>query len=261
MLRWCATDTTARVFAVLALSVSALASSARSASSQTTVSLSHPSEVVYATIRGGSHANSNQSTLLATRPSTDPEYNRRALLKFDTHNHIPKGSTVTSALLTVTVKTGSEDSTRSIGAYQITTSWNEHEVTWRKRRSSAAWMTAGGDLGSRLDRKTVGNAHGTKVTFNVTALVKQAVAGHLGSSRYTRVALVDLDGSTSDSYREYYTPADSNASDRPVLKVTYSHGSASSSSSSSSSSSGSTSSPTPSFSSGSTLRVLHLGAS
>src|SRR5206468_2704278 len=207
--------------AVLALSVSALASSTRSASAQTTVSLSHPSsEVVYATIRGGSHANSNQSTLLATRASTDPEYHRRALLKFDTHNHIPKGSTVTSALLTVTVKTGSEDSTRSIGAYQITTSWNEHEVTWRRRRSSAAWMTAGGDLGSRLDRKTVGNAHGTKVTFNVTALVKQAVAGHLGSSRYTRVALVDLDGSTSASYREYYTPADSNPSNRPVLKVT-----------------------------------------
>ena len=77
MLRWCATDSTARVFAVLALSVSALASSTRSASAQTTVSLSHPSEVVYATIRGGSHANSNQSTLLATRASTDPEYNRR----------------------------------------------------------------------------------------------------------------------------------------------------------------------------------------
>jgi len=38
----------------------------------------------------------------------------------------------------------------------------------------------------------------------VTPLVKDAVAGRLGSSRYTRVALVDLEGSTSDSYREFY---------------------------------------------------------
>jgi len=226
MLRWRASDSTARVLAVAAFGVLALASSTLSASAQTTVSLSNPtSQVVFATIRGGSYANFNLPTLLATRASSDPDFHRRALLKFDTQSHIPAGSTVTSAFLTVTVKSWSEDSTRSIGAYQVTTSWNEKEVTWHKRRTSAAWMTAGGDLGSKIDHKTVGNTRGTKVTFNVTTLVKQAVAGQLGSSRYTRVALVDLDGSSSTSYREYYTPADSNASNRPVLKVTYSHGS------------------------------------
>ena len=47
-----------------------------------------------------------------------------------------------------------------------------------------------------------------------------AVAGTLGS-RYTRVALLDLDASTSDSYREYFMPNDPNAAVRPVLTVTY----------------------------------------
>jgi endonuclease/exonuclease/phosphatase family metal-dependent hydrolase len=79
------------------------------------------------------------------------------------------------------------------------------------------------------------------VTFDVTALVKAAVAGQLGSSRYTRVALMDLEGSTSESYREYVAPNDSNTSARPVLKVVYG---------------GSAPPPPPPPASGSTLRVL-----
>jgi endonuclease/exonuclease/phosphatase family metal-dependent hydrolase len=79
------------------------------------------------------------------------------------------------------------------------------------------------------------------VTFDVTALVKAAVAGQLGSSRYTRIALMDLDASTADSYRVYASPKDGTASYRPVLKVTYGG----------TTSTGSTATTT------STLRVLH----
>jgi len=121
-------------------------------------------------------------------PSDNLEYNRRALLKFDTENTIPKGSVVTSALMTVTVKTGSSDASRTIGAYQTSLSWTETEVTWKQRRNGESWPTPGGDYGSKLDDAVVGNTAGTKVTFDVTALVKAAVAGQLGSSRYTRLA-------------------------------------------------------------------------
>jgi endonuclease/exonuclease/phosphatase family metal-dependent hydrolase len=192
------------------------------ASAQTTVTLSQPTtQVQAATVRGGSYARKNERSVLATRASTTLEYNRRALLKFDTQNTIPAGSNVTSALLTVTVKMGSEDASRRIGAYQVTTSWAEAEVTWINRRSSNGWRTGGGDLGSKIDDATVGNAAGTKVTFDVTPLVKEAVAGRLGTSRYTRIALVDLEGSTSASYREYFLPSNPNTAVRPVLKVTY----------------------------------------
>jgi hypothetical protein len=134
------------------------------ASAQTTVTLNQPAtQVVSATIRGGSYADKTDQSLLATRSSDDFEYFRRALLKFDTENTIPAGSVVTSALLTVTVKTGSEDASRSIGAYQVTTSWTETEVTWNRRKAGTNWTTKGGDLGSRLDDATVSNAAGTKV--------------------------------------------------------------------------------------------------
>lgn len=204
------------------IGVAVLAGATSVASAQTTVTLNQPaSQVVGATIRGGSYANNNDQSRLETRSADNLEYNRRSLLKFDTQNTIPAGSAITSAQLTVTVKNGSADASRSIGVYQVTTSWTETEVTWNSRKTGSNWTTAGGDLGSKVDDAIVGNAAGTKVTFDVTPLVKMAVAGDLGSSRYTRVALVDVESSTSESYREYYTPADPNVAVRPVLKVTY----------------------------------------
>jgi endonuclease/exonuclease/phosphatase family metal-dependent hydrolase len=221
-MRPCVSGRSGRLFSCALLSITLLAGGGSLASAQTTVTLSHPkTQVVWATVRGGSFANKNDRSELATRSADDVEYERRALLKFDTQNTIPEGSHVTSALLTVTVKDGSEDATRRIGVYQVTQSWTETEVTWKMRRDGQRWNKAGIDLGSRLDDAVVSNKPGTKVTFDVTPLVKAAVAGDLGSSRYTRVALIDMDSSTSQSYHQYVTPADSNTSARPVLKVTY----------------------------------------
>ncbi|HEV8345611.1 MAG TPA: DNRLRE domain-containing protein [Vicinamibacterales bacterium] len=200
---------------VFAASVSAVAA-------QTTVTLnqSRP-QVVYATLRAGAYANTNYPTVLTTRAADTADNHRRALLKFDTQNTIPAGSAVTSALLTVTVKSGGATTPRTIGAYQVTTSWAETETTWNRRRTTAEWMTHGGDLGSLIAQWDVSNVAGTKVTFDVTPLVKQAVSGALGSSRYTRMALVDLDPASGDSTRNFYTPDESNSALRPTLKVVY----------------------------------------
>jgi endonuclease/exonuclease/phosphatase family metal-dependent hydrolase len=90
----------------------------------------------------------------------------------------------------------------------------------------------------------VSNANGTHVSFDVTPLVKEAVAGQLGTSRYTRLALRDLDAATNESWRSYYTAEEVSGSYRPTLKVTYGGGSSSTPT-------------TSSTSGGKTLRVLH----
>jgi len=225
-----------------ALVATAAAATVSSAADQTTVIFndSRPN-VVYATLRAGDYADTNLPTVLTTRAADSASTNRRALLKFDTQNKIPAGGSVTSALLTMTVKSGgAADTTRTIGAYQVTTSWAETETTWRRRRTASGWMSNGGDLGSLVTKQVVSNVAGTKVTFDVTSLVKAAVAGHLGSSRYTRVALVDLDPATVDSTRNFYTPDESNSALRPTLKVVY----------------GTTNTTTTPPPSGTTLRVL-----
>jgi endonuclease/exonuclease/phosphatase family metal-dependent hydrolase len=210
------------LFARLAVGVLTVVSAASTVFAQTTVTLHQPlTHAWHATVRGGTYANTNLPTILETRSSTDPEYLRRAFLKFDTQNTIPAGAPISSAILTVTVKQGSEDTSRRIGVYQVTTSWEHLEVTYRVRKTSTPWGSAGGDLGSRINEQTVSNVAGSRVSFDITALVRQAVNGSLGSSRYTRVALVDLDASTSESWRAYYTTSEPTTSLRPTLTVTY----------------------------------------
>ena len=209
------------VCGLVLLSSLVLAPAGEAQSKQTTIKLnqSRP-QVVYGTLRAGAYKNQNLPTILITHPADNPNDLRRAFVKFDTQNTIPRGSVVTSALMTLTLMRGTGGSSRRIGAYQITTSWNETEMTWNRRRARTAWVTPGGDLGSLIGTQAVSKTAGTKVTYDVTALVKQAVAGKLGTSRYTRLALVDLDAA-NDSTREFYTPDEDDSALRPVLTVIY----------------------------------------
>src|SRR5262245_20857349 len=200
-----------------------IAVSAAAADKTVTLNESAP-QVVFATLRGGDSADGNFATTLITRGATNIDNRQRAFLKFDTQNTIPEGADVKSALLTVTLKRASAVESRHIGAYQVTMSWDEDEVTWNRRRSDETWASPGGDLGSMLEEHNVGNDAGGKVTYDITALVKQAVAGDLGTSRYTRVALIDLNAADTDTSREFYTPDDADPARRPTLKVVYNDG-------------------------------------
>ena len=236
-----------RLAARLTLAALALVSASSAVSAQTTITLHQPrTQAWYATVRGGTYANTNLSTILETRASADADYLRRGLLKFDTQNTIPAGASVASAYLTLTVKQGSGDPDRTIGLYQVTTSWEDLEVTYKVRRTATPWTTAGGDLGAWITHGVVTNVPGSRVYFDVTSLVRQAVSGALGSSRYSRLAMVDIDAPGSESWRAFYTSSEANAALRPTLTVTYG------------SSVASAPAPAPT---GSVLRVLHYNIS
>ncbi len=177
------------------------------------------------TLRGGAYASKNfgSEPVFETRASGDATYVRRGLLKFDTANTIPAGASIASATLTVTVAGGSNSESRLISAFQVKTSYNEAVVSWRDWQSSSPWSTGGGDLGNRYDRKTVSGVAGSKVTFDVTALVQGVVRGDFGS-RYTRIALIDEGGSSRDSYKALHSDEAASEANRPVLTVTLGSG-------------------------------------
>lgn len=195
-------------------------------------------------IRGGSYANTNLSrdNILATRASSDAEYVRRIVMKFDTQTPIPQGSSIASATLTLTVAGGNPES-RTLTAYRITSSFEEGEATWNRRKTAHTWR-AGGDLGEAWATRTATNSVGSQVTFDVTSLVQAAVNGNFGS-RYTRVAIVDTGGSSRASYKEFYSDEAADPSVRPTLTVTLG-----------SSSGGGGSTPPPSSTS-STIKFFH----
>src|SRR3982750_775201 len=100
-----------------------MVASALGASAQTTLTISDPSQVVFATLRSGSYKDTNIPNPLETRSADSAsDYLRRAMLKFDTQSTIPQGTSISSAFLTVTVKQGSPAASRRIAAYQVTTS-------------------------------------------------------------------------------------------------------------------------------------------
>ena len=220
------------------------------------------------TLRGGSYATTNygSSTVLETRASSDPTYLRRALFKFDTNNTIAQGTPIAKAILTVTVASGSNAETRTISAYQERSPYDEYSASWTYRNGGTAWGTAGGDLGARYATASVPGTDGTKVNFDVTALVNAIVRGDFGSSRYTRILLIDEGASDRQSYKQYYSDEASDSSRRPVLTITMGTSSSTSGGTTSTptttTSGGTTSTPTTTTTSGSTstsgmkLRVL-----
>lgn len=203
-------------------------------------------------LRGGTYANTNVSTspVLATRASSEATDARRILLKFDTHNKIPANTPIASARLTLTVAGGNSE-TRKLVPYRVTSSYNEREATWNRRKSGESWRRGGGDVAEAYAGVSVTDNVGSRVTFDVTGLVRGAVSGKFGSRRYSRILLVDTGGSSRDSYKEFYSDEAGDRSVRPVLRVTY--GTATTTSAPTP-----TLSPAPSTSTASgTLRVLH----
>jgi hypothetical protein len=105
------------------MTVLASAAISATAAAQTTVTINVPkTQVVYATLRGGTYANTNIDNLLETRAASDASFTRRAMLKFDTENLIPAGSSVSSATMTLTVKDTDAGQARHVAAYQVTNS-------------------------------------------------------------------------------------------------------------------------------------------
>jgi endonuclease/exonuclease/phosphatase family metal-dependent hydrolase len=190
---------------------------------QTTLTLSAPStQETDTTIRGGTYGATNYAHQpLVTKAHTDASLVRRALLKFDTENTIPAGTTITSARLTMTVTGGGSDVSRPIGVYSVTSAFQSTEATWNIRKTSLSWSTPGGDLASSTSPVSVGNVAATKTTFDVTKLVQAAVNAPSGTSRYTRLALVDTGAASDNSMRTFASSSDATPARWPVLTVVY----------------------------------------
>jgi len=192
---------------------------------QTTLVLKAPNTQVTDTmIRNGAYAASNQDgPVLLTRSSSVPDWERRTIFGFETTS-IPQGSVVSSAILTLTVKSGlgPTGDTRPVTAYRLTSEFTETQASWRDRQALVAWSTAGGDLAESYATGAVSNVAGSRISFDVTMLVQRTVTGEFGS-RQTRLALVDVGGggNAKESYREYHASESSSTASRPMLAVVF----------------------------------------
>jgi endonuclease/exonuclease/phosphatase family metal-dependent hydrolase len=227
-------------FGIVVCSASMLVGTAQA---QTIVLNQAGSQVTDTTLRSGAYSNTNfdNAPLITRRSTSDPDWERRALLKFDTDNYVPSGAQIASATLTLTVKSGlgSSGQARTVKAFRVIGPFLETDATWLTRMDSTRWSTPGGDLGEQVASAAATNVAGAKVTFDVTDLVQQTVAGQF-DTKYTRILLVDGGSEAKESYREYYGSEEATSSRRPTLTIQLAAGS----------------SPPPSSSTSNTLKVM-----
>jgi hypothetical protein len=203
-----------------------VAFTAGAALAQTTVLNVPDIQVIDTIIRNGSFATTNQDgATLLTRSSTEPEWERRTVIAFDASS-IPQGTSIASASLTLTVKSGlgAPGATRPVVVYRLGSAFVERQATWVNRQTGVAWPAAGGDLAEEVASRPVTNAAGAKVTFDVTAIVQRAINGEF--ARQVRLALVDTGGggNAKESYREYHASEASSSGSRPVITIQHASG-------------------------------------
>jgi endonuclease/exonuclease/phosphatase family metal-dependent hydrolase len=194
-----------------------------SAAAQTTVVIDEPNTQVADTrIQGGSNANTvfDKAPLATKVHPSNATYHRRSVLKFDTHNTVPRGATVQSAKITFTISRA-DRGTRTVSLFRLSRTFDPKYTTWNRRKHAYRWNKRGGDLAEKWAQAAVGSTVGTKVTFDVTSLVQAVVKGKYGDSRYTRIALVDRGHGSDTSYKEFFSTEASSASTRPKLTVVY----------------------------------------
>jgi len=202
----------------LALTATAIFAAAAPAFAQTTLTLTDSNAT---TLRGGTYASTafGVAAIVETRASSDPTYVRRALFKFDTNTTLAQGTPIASAKLTITVAAGSDPETRQLAAYHETSPYDQRVATWMLRSAGTKWSAGGGDKAARYAVGTITGTSGSKVTFDVTTLVNAIVRGDFGSSRYTRILLIDEGASSKLSYKQIYSDDAADPSVRPTLTI------------------------------------------
>ncbi|MDQ3347697.1 MAG: DNRLRE domain-containing protein [Acidobacteriota bacterium] len=173
------------------------------------------------TIRGGDYEDENfaSSPILEVRASSSDTYERRVVLKFDTHNTLPKGTRIGSARLTLTVA-GGNDETRQLAAYGGSLSYDEATATWNERKDDQEWSRPGGESRRLAAKQTVTDRVGSRVTFDVTTTVQKVVNGSYGNARYARFLLADTGRSSRGSYKQFFSDEAGDVSVRPTLVIT-----------------------------------------
>jgi hypothetical protein len=134
--------------------------------------------------------------------------NYRTYLEFDlSPNPLPAGAVVTYTDLRLYQFYGS--GTISVGAYQVTSSWEENTITWNNQPNSAA---------SPEGITTFGSAAGIWRSWFLHDLVRGWLDGSI--SNYG-LLLKPTDESSNHSVAKFRSSDSSDASNRPCLKIYY----------------------------------------
>lgn len=141
----------------------------------------------------------------------------RALLHFELSD-LPSGSNIQGATFTLAFDGGAPTVGATYTARRLTQpAWTE-AATWNTYDGSNAWVTTGGDFSS-TNSATVVYASGTSLAFDVTSMLRDALAAGLDYLDILLSGPEIVDGASN--YVNGISSADAAEAERPLLEITY----------------------------------------
>jgi dienelactone hydrolase len=147
---------------------------------------------------------------------------QRALLRFGVAQHIPAGSDILSATLTLRVNRRSSSSSMNLLFYQVLQPWEQSQATWKEAQEGVSWSGGAGCEGSSrsqtpLAQVEVNRRDGETIVVDLTAGVQEWI-DHPENSQ----GLL-LQGQPAVGRVTYWFGSAENASPdyRPQLEVVY----------------------------------------
>ena len=138
----------------------------------------------------------------------------RTYIQFDVSS-LPSGAVIENASLELYYFAAvSTASAGPIGAYKVTSSWNESSITWNDQPTASSTAT---------DTVIVPAANTSSfLSWNITALVEGWRSRNINirTTNYG-VMLRDADESTIEQYKGFHTSDETAVSERPKLVITY----------------------------------------
>ncbi len=145
----------------------------------------------------------------------------RALLQFDLTG-LPADAVISSATLSLWVE-GASGGAVTINAHQVTSSWNEAEVTWKARdkKANLLWTNQGGDYKpAAVSSTVVDNTKNVWRSWDLTSL-----AGLWKNDPSTNHGVILLAAATNPKAEKIFKSSDDGtAKQRPKLEVCYTAG-------------------------------------
>ncbi len=142
----------------------------------------------------------------------------RGLIRFDLSS-LPAVPAIASALLTVySDGSGQTPGTSTFTAKRLTrTNWVELQATWNNYATASAWTTAGGDSTSTNQATVQGMGVSASLTFDVTAMLRDAVAAGLTE---LHILLSGPESAGESNYYAAFMSETSTPAERPMLVIT-----------------------------------------
>lgn len=168
--------------------------------------------------------NGKTSINIAIGQTTSATYDYRGLIKFDLSS-IPATAVISSAVLSLYYKTGTDGVSSTMKVYRQKRAWTENGACWSYYTGTTAWAEEGGFGSDDCEQTEIGSVTISDITYgwkNISLTASKVQEWISGALTNNGLLLKETDETTNNSYKGFYSSDyTDDTSLRPKFEVVY----------------------------------------